>query len=91
MKASVVFPSIMTLLVVTVLSVSEALADQSTVANGIDNLLHTLQPVSDEKASWAPIRALETMGSPQQQENTTTTSRTTKARTTTRTLSSIEL
>ncbi|KAG3119451.1 hypothetical protein PI124_g4070 [Phytophthora idaei] len=67
MKISVSILTTTVLLVVAASGVPGALADQSIVASDIGTLFNTTQPSNDEKASWAPIRALEANGSPQQQ------------------------
>ncbi|KAF1774913.1 hypothetical protein GQ600_6054 [Phytophthora cactorum] len=58
MKISVSILTTTVLLVVAARGVPGALADQSIVASDIDTSFNTTQPSNDEKASWAPIRAL---------------------------------
>ncbi|KAG3119449.1 hypothetical protein PI124_g4068 [Phytophthora idaei] len=67
MKTSTSILTTMALLAVAALSVSGVLAEQSIVTSNIDTSLYTFLPSRDEKASWAPARALKVKGSPQHQ------------------------
>ncbi|KAG2775486.1 hypothetical protein PC129_g18924 [Phytophthora cactorum] len=67
MKTSTSILTTMDLLAVAALSVSGVLAEQSIVTSNINTSLYTFLPSRDEKASWAPARALKVKDSPQHQ------------------------